>query len=401
MGELRERIIKDLIVRRDKVLNGGINCIPLPFARFRADLPGIEQGKYYLVSAATKGGKTQLTNYLFVINTIFWCYKNPGIIIPKIFYFPLEETPEAITLRFMSFVIHYLTKGEVTISPSDLKSTDERKPLPPDVVEIMESEEFIKLMNYYEEVVTFYDDKNVTGIHKVVKNYALENGESFYKEIVVREPDELGRIQEVTKKKFDYYVPNRPNEYVMFIVDHVSLLTPEKGTDLRESINELSKICVTMRNRYNYIPVIVQQQSTETISLEAFKNNKIRPTIAGLADSKYTARDCSVMLGITNPHSFELPEYLGYDIRKLRGNIRFMEVVLARDGIANGICPMIFRGEINSFREAPLPTDMQKMNQVYEALNTARIERRTVNPAVAMIAWASKLTTKINNKWQM
>ena len=48
---------------------------------------------------------------------------------------------------------------------------------------------------------------------------------------------------------------------------------------------------VNLRNRYRYIPVIVQQQSTESTGLEAFKLNKIRPTVAGLADSKYTGRD--------------------------------------------------------------------------------------------------------------
>ena len=37
------------------------------------------------------------------------------------------------------------------------------------------------------------------------------------------------------------------------------------------------------------------------------------------------------MLGITNPFSYEIPEYLGYDITKLRGNARFLEVVLNRD----------------------------------------------------------------------
>lgn len=61
--------------------------------------------------------------------------------------------------------------------------------------------------------------------------------------------------------------------------------------DLRESINKLSEYMVNLRNRYRYIPVVVQQQSTESIGLEAFKLNKIRPTVAGLADSKYTGRD--------------------------------------------------------------------------------------------------------------
>lgn len=51
--KLRERIINNLKERREKVLNGGINCIPSPFLRFREDFPGVEQGKIYLISGGT------------------------------------------------------------------------------------------------------------------------------------------------------------------------------------------------------------------------------------------------------------------------------------------------------------------------------------------------------------
>ena len=78
MSKLRERIVATLIDRRNKVLNGGINCIPSPFTRFRQDLPGIEQGKLYLISGGTKAAKSQITLYLFVLNTLLYCYNNPN-----------------------------------------------------------------------------------------------------------------------------------------------------------------------------------------------------------------------------------------------------------------------------------------------------------------------------------
>lgn len=51
---LTQRVLQNLKERREKVLSGGINCIPSPFASFRRDFPGIEQGKYYLLSGASK-----------------------------------------------------------------------------------------------------------------------------------------------------------------------------------------------------------------------------------------------------------------------------------------------------------------------------------------------------------
>ena len=362
---LRERIMKTLKERRERILNGNINCIPFPFKRFREDLPGVEQGCYYLISGSTKSGKTQITNYLFVFNTIMYCYYNPGKVNPKILYFPLEETAEVITLRFMSFVLNHLTKGKTRISPTDLRSTNENKPLPEEVLQFMDSDKFIEIMNLYESVVTFYPDSNPTGIMKIVRNYMQSAGTVHYKDSQVK--DDFGNL--MTVKAHDYYVPNDPNEYVMVIVDHCSLLTTEGGMDLRETIAKLSKYMVDLRNKYRCIPVIVQQQSTETNNLEAFKQNKIRPTVAGLSDSKYPARDCNVMLGITNPFAFELPNYLGYDITKLRGRARFLEVVINRNGIANTICSLLFDGAICSFKELPLP-NTSEIAELYREINS-------------------------------
>ena len=65
---LRERITTSLLERRNKILKGEVNCIPLPFSRFRSEWCGVEQGRFYLVSGASKSSKTQLTNYIFVYN---------------------------------------------------------------------------------------------------------------------------------------------------------------------------------------------------------------------------------------------------------------------------------------------------------------------------------------------
>lgn len=52
--ELRDRVLLNLEARRQKVLDGGINSIPTPFKRFSEDFIGVEQGKFYCVTAPTK-----------------------------------------------------------------------------------------------------------------------------------------------------------------------------------------------------------------------------------------------------------------------------------------------------------------------------------------------------------
>ena len=54
---LYNRVYQDLITRRDNVLSGKINCIPWDLPRFETEVPGIEQGKYYLITANSKVGE--------------------------------------------------------------------------------------------------------------------------------------------------------------------------------------------------------------------------------------------------------------------------------------------------------------------------------------------------------
>jgi hypothetical protein len=41
-------------LRRERVLQGKYNCIPFPFERFRKVYPGVEQGKYIIITANQK-----------------------------------------------------------------------------------------------------------------------------------------------------------------------------------------------------------------------------------------------------------------------------------------------------------------------------------------------------------
>lgn len=51
---LYKRVYSDLIERRNRVLSGKINCITWGLPRFEKEIPGIEQGKYYLITANSK-----------------------------------------------------------------------------------------------------------------------------------------------------------------------------------------------------------------------------------------------------------------------------------------------------------------------------------------------------------
>ena len=357
---LIQRVVQKIEERRNRVINGEINCIPSPFKSFRNDFPGVEQSRYYIVSAATKGAKTQLTNYLFLYTPLLYAYEHPEKCRLKIFYFPLEETKEKITLRFISYLLY--TKYKIRIAPSDLWSVVEGRVFDAEILDAIKSLEIMSILNFFEDHVFFISDKNPTGFYKTINKYAQENGTFHNKTITIKNKETGISIE---KEVFDYYEPNDPDEYVIIIADHAGKLEQERGMTKKETIDKLSEYFMLFRDKYGYTPVLIQQQNSESVSLEAFKLNKIRPTYNGLMHSKETGQDCSIMIGITNPFAFEVPKYLDYDITKLKGYARFMEIVFSREGESNGVLALYFDGATNFFAPLPKATDIVNLNKVY------------------------------------
>ena len=393
MENLIERTIKHIKARREKVLNGGVNCIPSPLKKFRRDFVGIEQKKYYLVTAHEKSGKTQLFSYLFLYNALDFAFKNPEKIRLKVFYYHLEEDEQTIVLRYMSHLLYILSNKKIRISVSDLESTNEEQVLSEDILKLLETPEYKERFAFFEKCVEFMESTNPSGIWFDLNAYADSHGKSIYVEEEYTNRD-TGEVKK--RKKFDHYEADDPDEYVLIIADHVSLLTQERGMSLRETINKYSEYMVTLRNKFSYTPIAIQQQSTETADLEAFKANKIRPNTPGLSDSKYTARDCNTMLGIVNPFKFEIPTYLKYNIEKFQDNIRFLEVVIQRGGVAKGIAPLFFDGATCYFTQLPDYKELTKISKYYEYLDKIR---QAPTPTVSMFSAVKSIKHIINYKW--
>ena len=362
---LFSRVYENIVNKRERILSGKVNCIPWQLPRFEESSPGIEQGKYYQITAQSKAGKTQLADALFVFNTVKQIIDDNLDIRLKIFYFSLELSKEEKMLACFANIL-YIKEG-LRIAPTDLKSTHAKKVLSSEVLEIISK--YQKYFDKIEEIVEFIDDiRHSTGIYDLVRKYALANGTVYYRDIIIK--------GEITKVE-DRYEPNDPEEYVMIIIDHIGLIQPQKlnGTQLslHESISLLSSdYLIKLRNRFNYIPVVVIQQAIAGENIEHKKAGALRPSVANLGDNKLIARDCNMMIGIFSPFKHEIPEYMGYDVTKFKDNIRFMEIIISRDGGAGTICPLYFDGAVTYFKELPRSDDKESMEKAYNFLKNIK-----------------------------
>lgn len=249
---LIQRVLHNAKERRERILEGKVNCIPSPFKTFRYDFPGVELGTYYLVSGGAKASKSKLANFLFLFNTIVYAYNNPDLVRLKVFYALLEEKAENITGKFICFLLYTLSAGKIRVDIKTFKSVDEGRVLSEDILELLQTLEYQSILHFFEEHVTFIPDRNPTGIYHTLEKYAEANGTIHRK-----------KVEGYDREVFDYYEPNDPDEYVMCMVDHIGLISTERGMDLRNSIKKLSEYLKIVRNKYNYIPVVVQQQNSK------------------------------------------------------------------------------------------------------------------------------------------
>ena len=397
MTTLIKRVITGLEERRERLFNNQLNCIPSPFKRFSEDFIGIEQACHYVVTASTKGAKSQFTSYTFIYKPLMFCYYTKADIDYKVIYFPLEETPERILQRFICWLLFDFTKGEIRISPRDLRSTT--SPVDEKILDIINSDEIQDILKYFEEHVIFPTEKpNPTGMYFYCKKYAEEHGKVTTK--AGKYTDEFGVIKDY--EAFDTYVPDNPNEYRVIITDTTNLIDTERGMTLKQSMDKWSEYCAKyLRNRYKYTIVEIQQQAFEGENNDSFKLGRLKPSIANLGDSKYSARNADIVLGIYSPFKFGLSEYLGYDITKFKDNIRFLEVCINRNGQMGGICPLFFDGAVCHFHELPLPNNKIELDKIYKYLNKIRnniVEKSNVSMHIYASKHNDEYYNKTNNK---
>lgn len=325
-----QTILDDIKKRKERSESGMFNCIPCPFDRLSNYWPGIEQGKYYLSSAGSKVGKSHITDYMFLYHPYQFITQNRTDIDIKVLYFSLEMPESEKIYQALSHFMYIDSGCKLSYAPKDLRSV--KKALSPDMfAHIKQYEPFFN--NYLDKVQYIDGIRGRHEINKYIWTYAEKNG------IIIRENDNI------------YYKPNNPNLYTIIIIDHIGLLIPKNET-LRECIGKFSsEQLVPIRNIFNFIPVIIQQQANAQESAEnAIKYQNAKPSFNGLADCKDTQRDIQLGFGLFDPSRPPLnnKSYNGYDTGP---TFRTLNIMGGRENPGNEETPLYFNGAVSYFKE--------------------------------------------------
>ncbi len=306
------------------------------FPRLSAFIPGILRGKYYGVTGAPNAAKTQFTDNVFLCHVVDFAIEHN--IEVEIVYFSFEISKHTKIANLLSKRL--FDAYGVKIPPRLLMKVDST------ALDEIQLSKIDKAARYFEELerrVTFIDDRLTP---RQMYDY------------------QLARVRQngVHDHLTDRYIPNNPDKYLIFITDHISLISPDTGQTLHQALTSFSNNNVFMKNKYGATIVNIHQQGVDS-QVQQFTSrgdniaSKLEPKLANLADNRTLGRDYDVLLGLFSPKAYGIKYYREYKAEKFGDKCRWLSIAKNRDGEPDHHLPLYFDGAVGYFEELPRPEE--------------------------------------------
>lgn len=332
----------DIRERIQQGLNGDFEGLANGFDRINDYIFGLQKKCYYLLGGASGTGKTTLADFI-LINALMDA-EAKGINV-NVFYYSFEIDEISKKCNWLSNIAYQ--KYDRIIAPEKIKGLGKFR--------LDEDEQLIindcinDLDKIWSKINFTFQSVNPTGIYNTVWKFMETRGSFIYEEYI----DSTG----TTRKKIKEYVPKDPKEQTILMMDHLFLLRKERGFSPKEVIDKMSEFFVELRNIFGLTIFPIQQfnQGLSAIDRQKFKGASLAPNQTDFKDSTNPFQDADVVIGLLNPHKYDLEECLGYDLQVLK-NMLLVKIIksrLAGDDIAIGLQT---NPKAGSFKELP-PSD--------------------------------------------
>jgi len=339
-----EKTIEDLLKKKLNREKGLFNGIPFPFPRFSNYLDGFNPGEYLGVLGNTGSGKSRLLR--------FWMYSMIDFILntgykAHILYFALEDPEVPVMKKIMA---HYLyTRHNLSIGPKLLNSRE--IPIPDKYINALQKDaEFYKKLESFVEIIN--DKSSPNQIYQKV-------GETY-------------------KNLSDDY-------HIIVMVDNQSNVTKDDEDDSEWSaIKRLSRDIIRLKFCKVGITTITVLQVDAAHESHAFKNaNKsdilsLEPNLANIADAKVVSRSMHNVLGLFDPHRFNIEQYPyqgDYNIKILRNRFKSLIHLKSNEGEIGPRLGLLFDGMHEIFTEMPRLDDKDELEKLYREIREQELEK--------------------------
>ena len=312
-----------------------------------------QRGCYYLLGGLSGSAKTTFLD--FVILNAIQDAEAKGLPINVIYYsWEIDESTKKA--NWLSILIH--KKYNIVIPPEKIKGYGKNRLS--DDEQLLVFSEIDELERIFSKIHWIWEAQNPTGIYKYWWDFMSPRGK-FTKESYIDENDQ--KKERIVKFELD-----NPLEYNIVAGDHIALAKIERGFTLKQNIDKISEYSVIARNMFKMTFIWLQQfnQGLSSVDRAKFRGVDISPQQSDFKDSTNPYSDADVVLGLMNPYKMDMTSCLGYNINalnaeyNLKDSFRMLKIVknrLSRDNIAIGL---LFTPKTGSFKELPIPGDMNK-----------------------------------------
>jgi len=269
----------------------------------------------------------------------------------KVFYASLEMSADLLFAKLLGMYI--FENYGIELSPKELLSKKKDFILNDEQYQIVQ--ECVPWLKKVEEKVIIYDK--------------AMNASILYK-LLMDDLSKHGTFTENDHRKI--YTPNNPDLVYLVIIDHMSLLRPDKGRTLKEEIDLVSSYLVTLRNMCRISPLVIMQANRESMGMERRKQGLNNMRLSDVKDSGSPSQDAEIILSIFSPQREKLAKYNKYDISILGDKFRSITVLKNRYGEADVEISSGFYGRCGIWTELPKPDkiyDYEKYKTPYYLLN--------------------------------
>lgn len=299
-------------------------------------IDGVMRQTYTTIFSDSGSGKSSFTQFSYIYKPICESIKNNDNNY-FCYLFSLEMNSEMILGKLLSTYIFETYHKEISIK------------------QLLSREQNYVLSDEYYEIIQKCKPWLIE-VEKRLKIYDKGlNADIMYSKIM-KELENFGHFEETDNHK--NFIWNNPKCIFLVIVDHISLLRPNKGRTLKQEIDLASAELLTLRNIAAISPVVIQQANREQSGMERRKQGMINFSLTDTRDSANPVNDSEIVISLLNPFRNRLNTYKDYNISLLRDCFRSITIQKSRYGESDIEIGINYFGKINEWHELPLPREI-------------------------------------------
>jgi replicative DNA helicase len=337
--------MSDLKLRIEEGLEGKYEGLSNGFNRLNNYIFGVQRKCKTLIGGNSGTGKTTLCDYM-ISNAIQDADKK-GIKL-DVFYYSYEIDKVTKQCNWLSSIIY--NKYGITIAPETIKGLGQNRLSQSelDIVnkEIPYMEEMFSRINFY------FKPENPTGMYFTLWEHGKKHGKFTYESYTDHEGKQ--------KQKIVSFKPYDPNWQCVVVLDHLSLMSLERGFSVKENIDKWSEYCVELSNQFgmSFFNISQFNDSLSSVERSKLKGVDISPQQSDFKNTRNPYDDSDVVIGLMNPWKLDMRECLKYKLHDFRANFVMLKIIKNRLSVDNIAIGTLFNARAGTFIELPKVDEM-------------------------------------------